>query len=165
MFKFVKKNKDIHAIKDNQIMSVSDGLAMDLKQVPDEVFSQKMMGDGFAVKLSSHIICAPVNGTITMIFPTKHAFGIRTKQGVEILVHIGLDTVTLNGKGFRALVKEQSIVKAGTPIIEIDKQQIEEAGFNTITMVIITNSEEHPIRILKNGKVTIGKDIIATLES
>lgn len=134
MFGFKKKEVVIY--------SPAKGKIVNLEKVPDEMFSKKMLGDGAAVEIEDDIIYAPQDGVIRALFPTKHAFVLETKEGIEILVHIGLDTVDLDGEGFEAVVDIDSNVKAGDPIIKVDRKLIESKGFNLITMVIVTNIEK-----------------------
>ncbi|SHH03009.1 PTS sugar transporter subunit IIA [Tepidibacter thalassicus] len=136
MFSFFTKNKELI------LKSPFEGKIVDITKVNDEVFSSKMLGDGIAVIPSNNIAVAPCDGTITQIFPTNHAFGIITKEGMEILIHIGIDTVSLNGVGFKRLVDVGRKVKKGTPIIEVDLEYIRKCKKNTITPVLITNMEK-----------------------
>lgn len=142
MFKnlFKKDNKDF---KDEGIVILNpvDGEVVTLDKVPDEVFSQKMLGDGFAVKPSGEKVYAPVAGEVKVLFPTLHAIAIETKEGIEILVHIGIDTVELKGEGFEAHVKIGDQVNAGDLLVSFNKKIIEDGGKDTITPVIITNMD------------------------
>lgn len=115
------------------------GRLIAMSAVPDPVFSEKMMGDGFAVLPDSGDIYAPVEGNVTTVFPTKHAIGITTDTGVEVLVHMGIDTVSLNGKPFEVYVKEGHRVKAGHKIAHADLDAISAAGKQTPIVVVITN--------------------------
>ena len=98
-----------------------------------------MAGDGFAINYTGSTVVAPCDGTLTLIFKTNHAFSITTDNGVELLIHIGLDTVTLNGEGFERLIEEGQKVKAGTPIIKLNRELIESKGISLVTPVLITN--------------------------
>lgn len=119
------------------------GRIVPLKQVPDEVFSSEMMGKGIAVIPDEGKVVSPVNGTVTSIFPTLHAIGITSDQGVEVLMHVGLDTVKLEGKFFEAKVEADARVKTGDELLSFDKAAIEEAGYNVITPIIITNTDSY----------------------
>lgn len=110
-----------------------------LEAVPDPVFSGKMVGDGFAVAPVEGIVYAPVSGEVVQLFPTKHAFGIRTAEGLEVLVHVGIDTVQLGGEGFTAFVEKGSVVTQGQKILEVDLAVLEAKGKSTVTPVIVTN--------------------------
>ena len=142
MFKnlFKKDNKEV---KDEGIVISNpvEGEVVNLDQVPDEVFAQKMLGDGFAVKPSGEKVYAPVGGEIKVLFPTLHAIAIETKEGLELLIHIGIDTVELKGEGFEAHVKLGDKVNAGDLLVSFNKQIIEESGKDTITPIIITNMD------------------------
>lgn len=163
MFNFLKKNQS-EPIPLNALVAVADGKSIPLEEVPDEVFSQKIMGDGIAIELQGNTIVAPANGKITMIFNTFHAFGMILDNNMEILVHIGIDTVELNGKGFKKLVKKNDYVKAGTPIILIDKNYVEKSGYNTVTMMIVTNSDEFKFHMSEYGYVQKGKSVVVTYD-
>ncbi|MEH7740353.1 beta-glucoside-specific PTS transporter subunit IIABC [Bacillus subtilis] len=119
------------------------GKVIPLSNVPDEVFSSGAMGQGLAIEPSDSKLYAPFDGTVVMVAPTKHAIGLRSASGVELLAHIGLDTVTLDGTPFSLKVKEGDTVKKGEVLVEFDKAFIEEKGLTTITPVIITNSHAY----------------------
>ena len=146
-------------VSDDAILAIVDGELVPLEDVNDEVFAQKLMGDGVAFKLETDFITAPSNGELTTVFPTGHAFGITRSDGVEILIHIGINTVALNGEGFDVLAKAGESVRAGQPIIKIDRQAISQKGYDTTTMLIITNSNSKDIKLLTSGTVRQGQDI------
>ena len=123
------------------VYSVADGQVIALEQVKDPVFAQKMMGDGFAVEPANGNIVSPVTGTVSSIFPTKHALGLVTDSGLEVLVHIGLDTVSLEGKPFTVHVAEGQKVAAGDLLVTADLDAIRAAGRETSTVVVFTNAE------------------------
>ena len=124
-----------------EVYSVADGQVIELDQVKDPVFAQKMMGDGFAVEPANGNIVSPVAGTVSSIFPTKHALGLVTAEGLEVLVHIGLDTVSLEGKPFDVKVSEGQAVTAGDLLVTADLAVIREAGRETTTVVVFTNGD------------------------
>lgn len=126
------KNSDI-------IISPAAGKIIPIENVKDEVFSSKMMGDGFAVEPIENEIKIPVSGKISMLYPSLHAFGIETANGVNILVHIGIDTVCLNGKGFQSMIKENQKVNAGETAIIADFDFIKKQGYGITVMVIVTD--------------------------
>ena len=130
------------------VYSVADGQVVALEQVEDPVFAQKMMGDGFAVEPTNGNIVSPVTGTVSSIFPTKHALGLVTDSGLEVLVHIGLDTVSLEGKPFTVHVSEGQKVVAGDLLVTADLDAIREAGRKTSTVVVFTNGD-----VLKSVKL------------
>ena len=123
-----------------EVHSVAEGQVIELEKVQDPVFSQKMMGDGFAVEPANGQIVSPVAGKVTSVFPTKHALGLVTESGLEVLVHIGLDTVSLEGKPFTVKVEEGQTVAAGDLLVEADLDAIREAGRATSTVVVFTNA-------------------------
>ena len=124
-----------------EVYSVADGQVVALEQVKDPVFAQKMMGDGFAVEPANGNIVSPVSGTVSSIFPTKHALGLVTEAGLEVLVHIGLDTVSLEGKPFTVHVAEGQKVVAGDLLVTADLDAIRAAGRETSTVVVFTNGD------------------------
>jgi len=130
------------------VYSVADGQVIALEQVKDPVFAQKMMGDGFAVEPANGNIVSPVSGTVSSIFPTKHALGLVTEAGLEVLVHIGLDTVSLEGKPFTVHVSEGQKVAAGDLLVTADLDAIRAAGRETSTVVVFTNGD-----VLKSVKL------------
>ncbi len=130
MFSFFRRSVSVYAPADGEIRR--------LEEVNDEVFSSKMAGDGVAILPMSGTICSPINGVISGIFPTKHAFSVKGR-GVEILVHIGIDTVELRGRGFKLLKSKGVTVKAGEAIVEVDLNYLRSAGKDTITPIIVTD--------------------------
>ena len=137
------------------VQSVADGQAISITEVKDPVFAQKMMGDGYAVEPANGSIYAPVTGVVTSVFPTKHAVGILSDKGLEVLVHVGLDTVALNGAPFSAKVVDGQRVAAGDLLLVADLEAIRSAGRETTTVVAFTNTAEIKSVTLENlGQVT-----------
>ncbi len=125
----------------NRLVAVADGKVIPMEQVNDPVFSGKLMGDGVAVIPTGNTVVAPCDGKVTMIAETSHAFGMECDNGLELLVHIGIDTVSLGGKGFTVLGKADTHVEAGTPIITFDPEVVRAAGLDlTIPVVILEDS-------------------------
>lgn len=146
------------------IETVADGQVIKLEDVKDPVFSQKMMGDGFAVEPDNGKIYSPVAGTVTSVFPTKHALGLLTENGLEVLVHIGLDTVSLEGKPFEVHVKEGDKVAAGDHLVTADLAAIKEAGRETSTVVVFTNAAAiKSVTVEKLGQAA-AKTVVAKVE-
>lgn len=123
------------------------GKAIDITNVPDQVFASRMMGDGIAFQLSEDTVYAPADATVTMIAGTLHAIGLALSNGAELLIHIGLDTVGLNGEGFKCHVTQGSKVKMGQPLIQIDREFMESKNINLITPMVITNSKDFDFEI------------------
>lgn len=147
------------------VVAPIDGELMDLSEVPDPVFSQKMMGEGIAIQPHGDIICAPMDGQIILIADTKHAFGLLHETGIEIMVHVGLDTVKLEGQGFTSLVKIGDHVKQGTPILKMDQAYMKEKNAILITPVILLNHQEHPIHFeTTTGRVIGGQHVLFHVE-
>ncbi|WP_279160446.1 sucrose-specific PTS transporter subunit IIBC [Thomasclavelia cocleata] len=152
-------NKQVISVKEQESMKTEiinaplTGRVAPINEAPDEIFAQKMMGDGIVIFPTENILVAPVSGKITMIFPSKHAIGIKTSDDVEILIHIGLDTVKLEGKPFTLLVNEGQEVKQGDKLMEIDFEMIEKAGYSSATPVIITSQNRFEIISMGNNKI------------
>ena len=146
------------------VYSVADGQVINIEDVKDPVFSQKMMGDGFAVEPDNGNIVSPVAGKVASIFPTKHAIGLETDNGLEVLVHIGLDTVSLEGKPFEVKVTEGQTVAAGDLLVEADLAAIREAGRETTTVVVFTNPDAiTSVKVEHTGKLA-AKSPVAKVE-
>ena len=147
-----------------EVYSVADGQVVALEQVKDPVFAQKMMGDGFAVEPANGNIVSPVSGTVSSIFPTKHALGIVTEPGLEVLVHIGLDTVSLEGKPFTVHVAEGQKVAAGDLLVTADLDAIRAAGRETSTVVVFTNGDAiKSVKLEQTGSLA-AKTAVAKVE-
>ena len=163
--KFKKKEEtllpEIQAA-DADIVAMADGELIDVKEVPDPVFAEKMMGESIAFRYTGDkvVLCAPANGTLSVLFPTGHAFGVTMKNGVELLVHCGVNTVEANGDGFRLMKKKQGdTVKAGDPIVEADLKKLS-AKYDMSTMLIITNDNGNKIVFKEPCHVSRGESVI-----
>ena len=142
MFKKLFGMKDIEAKPtDEAVFAPLSGKVTEITEVPDPTFSQKMMGDGLAIIPTEGEVVSPVDGEIVQFFHTKHAIGIRSVTGAEILIHVGLETVSMNGEGFEGHVKVGDKVKAGDRLISFDLDLINEKAASTITPIVITNGE------------------------
>lgn len=148
MLNLFKKTKEV---KEVSIYAPCIGIACALGDVKDAMFSQKMLGDGVAILPLDGELCAPCAGTITMIAPTKHAFGITTKHGAELLIHVGLDTVNLQGKGLEVVAKLNQKVEAGDPILKVDMEFMKENQIDLTTPIILTNGAEYDMEVLKEA--------------
>ena len=149
MFDFFKKEKFLTAVAKGQVV--------DITKVPDQVFSQKILGDGFAVIPETGEISSPVSGTVSDVTETLHAYCITSDDGLEILVHIGIDTVELKGSGFTPLVKKGVRINQGDALAEADLKLLKSKGYITATVVVITNTESlKSYSVLENPNVNPG---------
>lgn len=144
------------------ILAPLDGRVIDLADVPDEVFAQKMAGDGVAIEPLGGVAVAPLDGTLMALFPGGHAFGIVDDNGIELIVHIGLDTVELKGDGFECIATEGQQVQAGTPIVRFDRVRLEKLGKNVVSPVVSNGDGTIVYRAI--GDVRAGRDILFVLE-
>ncbi len=153
------------SIEEAIFVSPLTGEIKSISEVPDPVFSEKMMGDGFAILPTHGTIVSPVNGKIINLFPTKHAIGIESDSGREVLIHIGIDTVKLEGKGFEALVSQDDQVVIGQPLLNVDLNYVSERAPSIITPIVFTNLKEgEEVRLKKQGNVEIGDKGIIEIE-
>lgn len=145
-------NKDIRksSLAKEELKIPIKGEIIKLSEVPDDAFAQGILGKGLAIKPSEGIVKSPVKGKVTILFPTHHAVGLTSENGTEILIHVGMNTVNLQGKHFNPKVKEGDLVEIGDELLEFDIKEIEDLGYSTITPVIVTNSEQH-LEILESG--------------
>jgi len=151
---FGKKEEPVKTI---QLLAPITGNAVSLSAVPDPVFSEKMMGDGVAIEPSEGVVVSPIEGEIIQVFPTKHAVGIRAKNGAELLIHIGLETVSLKGEGFETHVAQGDKVKEGDKLVTFDLSVISEKAKSTVTPIIITNTDQAvSMKVLTEGNVEKG---------
>ena len=139
------------------------GKLVPLSEVPDETFASGVLGEGIAIEPSDGLFCSPVGGTVETIAETKHAIGFAADNGLEILVHVGLETVSLNGEGFEILVKEGDKVKAGQPVAKADLALIRERGLKTITSIVLTGGADEKELHCAEGLATAGKTPVLTL--
>lgn len=158
------KKEDLPAldVEDDAIVAPANGKLIDVSTVSDQMFAQKMLGDSvaFAYDGDKVTICSPANGELTTLFPTGHAFGITRNDGVEILVHIGIDTVNAKGDGFKTgKYKQGDKVKAGSPIVTVDLKKLK-ANYDMSTMLIITNANGKTIQFIAPQDVKRGQSII-----
>lgn len=153
MFEFLKKTKF-------EIVSPASGRLKPITEVVDEVFSSKALGDGFAVEPQKDEVYSPVEGTIEAVFPTMHAIGMKCSNGTEILIHVGVNTVELNGEGFESFISKGQKVKAGQLLLKFDIESIKTKVPSTDIIVILTSGES--CEVLKNGQMINNgeKDIV-----
>lgn len=139
------------------------GTLVPLTDIPDPVFSEKMLGDGLAIEPSDGRVYAPCNGTVATLFPTGHAIGLVADSGHELLIHFGMDTVTLDGQGFSAHVTQGEQVQAGQLLITVDMDTIRDQVPSLMTPVIFTNLDNQSLTLHKTGPVSVGDTDILTL--
>lgn len=157
MFNFLKKNTDL------EISSPVKGSSIAIEQVSDTMFSQKMLGDGIAVIPADNQFVAPCDGEISAFFPSLHAYGITAANGCEILVHIGLETVAENGKGFQTEKKQGDRVNKGDVIVTVDLENLKQK-YDMTTMVVVTNSNNKTIVDKKVNSEVSTSDVLFTLK-
>ncbi len=155
---FKKKKKEAH------LLAFATGEVVALKDVKDQMFSAGLMGQGIAIESEDGKFCSPVNGTVTMLFPTKHALGLKSEDGQELLLHIGIDTVGLKGEGFSAFVQDGQKVSAGDALIQADLPLIRSKGLETAAILCVTEPKEPEITFTTEKHVTAGKDEIAAIK-
>lgn len=159
---FKKKENSVQTssvhVSDDTITAVADAVMIPLEEVKDEAFAQKLMGDGVAFELKEDVVLSPCNGTLSAVFPTGHAYGISMKNGVELLVHVGINTVSSKGDGFQVLVKQDQEVKAGDPLVKLDMKKLK-SKYDMTTMLIITEPDGKEIRFIDYGEVAKGQKI------
>lgn len=144
-----------------ELVSPLAGELLPLSEVKDEVFSSGAMGEGVAVEPSEGVLHAPADGKVVMTFPTGHAIGMKTSDGAEILMHIGMDTVNLQGHGFETLVAKGDEVKAGDELVKFDIDAIHAKGYVVTTPIVVTNSKDYEkITVVSQGKVKVGQEIL-----
>ena len=142
-----------------EFVSPVEGKVMELSEVEDKVFSQGIMGNGFAVELTSGTVRAPFSGEVTVVFPTGHAIGMKRADGLEVLIHIGMDTVQLNGKGFSLKVKQGDYVSAGDVLVEVDLDYIKSEGKSLVSPVVFPNGQAVSLKV--QGNIKTGQDVVA----
>jgi PTS system beta-glucosides-specific IIC component len=144
------------------LFSPIEGEVVLINQVADPTFSQELLGKGVAIIPRNGLVVSPVEGKVVQVFETEHAISLVSKDGVEILIHIGIDTIKLKGKYFNCLVDVGDVLEIGKPLIQFDIDSIKEAGYDTITPIIICNSDNYEeFEFLKEKKVSEGTKIIS----
>ena len=139
------------------VMAPIDGTVIPLEQIPDETFATAILGPGCGIEPTGDTVYAPFDGTITQVASTLHAIGITSDDGIELLIHLGMDTIALRGSSFTPLVREGQAVKAGTPLLNVDLDAIRAAGLSTESAVIVTNADDLPkLHIIAGGIVSTG---------
>lgn len=153
---------DVADVDNENIAAPVDGQVKDLGDVNDQVFSTKLMGDGAAIVPSDGTVYSPVDGQVTVAYETKHAYGLKSKDGAEVLIHIGIDTVNLKGEGFESFVKQGQTVKAGDKLGTVDLAKVKAAGYDTTVMVVVTNTNNYAsVNRLNVTDVKHGDNVVA----
>lgn len=147
-----------------EIYAPLSGDIVNIEDVPDVVFAEKIVGDGIAIKPAGNKIVAPVDGTIGKIFETNHAFSIESTDGIELFVHFGIDTVELKGEGFKRIASEGQVVKKGDLIIEFDLSVLEDKAKSVLTPVVISNMDEIKELVKLDGPVIVGETVIMRIK-
>ncbi|KRU25096.1 subunit IIA of the PTS sugar transporter [Clostridium sporogenes] len=156
MFSLFKKKE-----KNLKLKAYLSGKAISINKVPDEVFASKIMGDGLAIIPTTNIVKSPADGEIIVVMEeSKHAVGIKFENGIEALIHVGIDTVSMNGEGFEIFVKTGDSVKEGQDLIMFDEELIKNRGLSTYTMLVITNSSEYPNMVIETEKEVKEKESV-----
>lgn len=154
------KRKEKVVDKEKKLVASVDGKLIPIEDVNDPVFSKKMMGDGYAIESTNDTICACMDAKVTMVFPTNHAIGLTASDGMEVLIHIGIDTVSENGEGFQLLTKVDEEVSAGTPLVKIDRAALLEKGYDLSVIMIFTNANSYDDFALAYGREVKANDFI-----
>ncbi|PTK54822.1 PTS sugar transporter subunit IIA [Staphylococcus haemolyticus] len=151
--KLFGKGKEVN--REIEIYAPLTGEYINIEDIPDPVFAQKMMGEGFGINPTEGEVFSPIEGKVDNVFPTKHAIGLKADNGLEILVHIGLDTVQLDGQGFEILVSSGDTVQVGDPLLKFDLEYIRNNAKDVISPIIITNSDQTESIHVNDVKVVI----------
>ena len=162
MFSFLKKKKKETTVSTYTLKAFLSGKVISIENVKDPVFSAKILGNGLAIEPENELIIAPCDGVIsTVMADSKHAVGITAENGMELLIHEGIDTVALNGEGFELFVKEGDNVKEGDKLIHFDAKLIKSKGYQTTCILVVTNSDDFPNMKLHTGMdAVLGETVI-----
>ncbi|GGB06061.1 PTS glucose transporter subunit IIA [Macrococcus hajekii] len=164
MFKKLFGKEEVN--KNLEVVAPITGQYVAIENIPDPVFAQKMMGEGFGIEPSEGIVVAPIDGEVINVFPTKHAIGLKAANGVEVLIHVGLETVAMNGEGFTTKVNVGDKVSVGDELLEFDINLIKEKAASTISPVIITNGEVvESFDLVAQGQLDRGQTRVAQIST
>ena len=157
--KFGGKNKQ--AAEPLTVYAPFGGSAIAMEQIPDPVFSEGILGKGCGLEPAEETVCAPFNGTVTQVIDTKHAVGVTSKDGLELLIHVGMDTVAMNGEGFTNAVREGQTVKKGDLLLTMDLEKVRAAGHPATVILAVTNSDDFAaVEAEASGKVRVGDSLL-----
>lgn len=164
MFNFFKKQQ-APTVDNNVIKSPLTGKIVALTDVPDPVFAGLMLGKGVAVEPTSGEVVSPVNGTVTTVFPTGHAVGLTADNGIEVLIHVGMDTVSLKGQGFTQHVKAGDKVSVGQKLVTVDLEAVKAAGYPIVTPIVVTNTDNFSDVVATQAQtITSGDDLLTIVK-
>ena len=152
--KLLKKKEEMISVatEHNTLYLPLEGEVIPLEEIGDGVFSAEILGKGCGIRPQEETVYAPANGTVTSIAETKHAVGIQTEDGIEVLIHVGMDTVAMNGDGFEVFVKQNQKVKCGQPLLRFSAAKIKACGYPTTTAFVVTNSDDYDaVAVIKTG--------------
>lgn len=161
---FSKLFSKTEKLNGNHIYAPMEGQAVPITEVPDPTFAEGMLGNGIAIQPTDGKVCAPFDGTVSMMFETGHAVSLTSETGVEVLIHVGLETVGLNGAPFKVAVKNDEKVKKGQLLMEADLEAIKAAGLPTITPVLVCNTDDYPTFNTTVGKAVTNADVVIELD-
>jgi len=161
MFNFLKKKEKEY---DDIIAAPVKGEAVPSSEVNDPTFAEEMLGKGMAIKPAEGKVYAPFDGTVALVFDTKHAVSLVSEKGAEVLIHVGLDTVMLKGEHYTAHVESGATVKKGDLLLEFDMEAIKAAGYDTITPVLVCNADDYKDVVRTTGKMVEPGDVVMQLE-
>ncbi len=168
MFGFLRRqSEDAAGSATHELFAPVDGTYLPIEQVADPAFSQKMLGDGFAILPTTDVVVAPASGEVVMALPAGHAYGLKTEDGFELLVHIGIDTVNENGSGFEPLVEQGQRLRAGDALVRFDRESLAVKGYDTSVIVVLTAqpSDAELGKLLSAGAPTLaGKTVTMTCQ-
>ncbi len=153
-------NKMLNKDKSVKFLMPVDGEVIDIQDIPDPVFAEKMMGDGFGIKPTGNEILSPVDGEVVSVFPTNHAVGLKTKEGIEVLIHVGIDTVNLKGEGFTPNIEAGDKVNAGDLLLTVDFDSVKTKVPSIITPVIFTAMEGYSFDLKKGNFNAKDSDVV-----
>ena len=158
LFDFMKGKKGV------ALAAPVSGECIPISQVPDPTFAEEILGKGIAIRPSQGKFYSPVDGVVSTVLPTGHAVGVTSPEGTEVLIHVGLDTVQLKGQFFKTLVEAEQKVKKGDLLLEADLEEISRAGYNTVTPMIVCNSDDYAeVKCRTEGTVSPGEEVITCI--
>lgn len=157
----LRRKRDKMVTEKNMVYTPVEGEVISLEQIGDGVFSAGMLGMGCGIRPQKEQVYAPFDGKIITVADTKHAIGLESDAGIEILIHVGIDTVEMNGKGFEPLVKEGQCVKTGEPLLTFSEKEIRKAGYDTVISVIVTNSDDYSdVKVISLDEKKVGEPLL-----